>query len=238
MLHFFLVSLFMTVSSDQFPYVVSLKNSLWRANSNHFCTGTIIAPKWLRNFLSIYNPIEWITVHVGEYLDHGTTHKIVKYTIHQNQSESPEIYRNDLCLVELASEIHVPMVPFGTIANVDHLAVFAVGWGRSSQYGTIPFGKQVTRLGTVEYHKCQQMHSLRQNRVDPSTQICGMGDSGTTLCFGDSGSPLIDARSGALVGVFSSMEDCTGEYPLLFVRISKYLDWIYQVTHYLKVNKN
>ncbi|XP_044261230.1 chymotrypsin-like elastase family member 3B [Tribolium madens] len=228
MLKFVIFIFFATVSSDPFPFVVSLKNALWRANSNHFCTGTIIAPKWVLTaghcFTSIIdNPVEWITVHVGEYLTHGTTYNIVGYTIHQNQSESTKIYRNDLCLVELETEIDVPMVPFGTIRNENEVPVYVVGWGRTSTHGTIPDKKRVTHLGTVGYHKCQEMHDLKNNIVDKSTQICGAGGS---LCFGDSGSPLFSA-SGTMVGVFSTMEDCTSNYPLLFVRISKYIDWIH-----------
>lgn len=60
------------------------------------------------------------------------------------------------------------------------------------------------------------------------TMICA-GDKGHAICKGDSGGPLIDAQTKALIGIVSasSPRDCVKK-PGIYTRVSGYIDWIKQ----------
>lgn len=76
-------------------------------------------------------------------------------------------------------------------------------------------------------NKCTE--SSKWDLGDLSTLICA-GKVGKNVCEGDSGGPLIDVKSGTLVGLVShSFDDgqgrkCNG--PSLFTKVGSYLDFI------------
>lgn len=170
----------------------------------------------------------------SEYRSNGTRYKVSKYYIHPNQSSSIEIIKNDLCLLKVDTPIefslNVQPAKIGTIKDQKELSVIASGWGRESQHGSLHKKLRFLNFKTLKYETCKKIHAKKKNIVDRETHICVYGGRGKSLCFGDSGGPLIDEATGNLVGVFSGLEDCTGEYPLLFMRIESYIHWINNVT--------
>lgn len=60
--------------------------------------------------------------------------------------------------------------------------------------------------------------------------ICAKGDGMQSICGGDSGGPLIDAKSHCLIGIASYATGCDRGLPQGFTQISLHLPWIKKIT--------
>lgn len=88
---------------------------------------------------------------------------------------------------------------------------------------------QFTSLETITFSKCLKYFPFLGMR---KSVICAKGKEEHGVCFGDSGGPLIDNKSGALVGVtsFVSIDGCIPGHPQGFSYVPIFFKWIKRVT--------
>ncbi|RZB38604.1 serine proteases 1/2-like [Asbolus verrucosus] len=228
-----------TTSDGQFPYMVSLRHSV---SKEHLCGGVIIDAQWVltaanclkKQFLIGNDEYE---VFVGSTVKYWGGHIRPVKKIFGNSFFKPTLrqYSNNLALLQLSKPLQfshtVAPIALGTINDGDCTEVIAAGWGR-----TLPKNVTATRhlqyiiLNTITTQQCQAIYKIVDHVVDGKTQICAYSGYGGSLCFGDYGGPLVNGKTGRLVGIFSNVENCRGHYPALFVRVSAYVGWIQHVT--------
>lgn len=63
-----------------------------------------------------------------------------------------------------------------------------------------------------------------------NTEICVTSGYGSGVCNGDSGGPIVLAKSNIQVGIASWVAGCAGALPDVFTRVSNYTSWIYNNT--------
>ncbi|KAI4469685.1 chymotrypsin-related [Holotrichia oblita] len=104
------------------------------------------------------------------------------------------------------------------------LSAILIGWGRVSTNGAVPNNLQELSTNTITHATCRSSWGSSVS----SNQICAVLRSGQGACNGDSGGPLIQASSGAQLGVTSFMltGGCAQGFPDVYARVSSYTSWI------------
>ncbi|KAM3487287.1 hypothetical protein MY3957_009412 [Beauveria namnaoensis] len=145
---------------------------------------------------------------------------------------------NDIGIIKLATaietsnEIEYAPLPKSADDLPPNSEVVAVGWGNPATLRKGEKAKPTEKraeaaipLQTMD--KCTK--SIGWDLGDTSTLLCA-GTAGKNVCEGDSGGPLIDVKSGTLVGLVSHniFDDqglnCNG--PSIFTKVGSYLDFI------------
>lgn len=87
---------------------------------------------------------------------------------------------------------------------------------------------QWAHLNTISNLECYRSFGFLVART---SVICAVGRQGESACNGDSGGPLI-TEDGVQIGLtsFGSGEGCHRGFPSVFTRVTRYLDWISEVT--------
>lgn len=88
---------------------------------------------------------------------------------------------------------------------------------------------QFAHMKTLSKNKCFLHHPIVAFR---KSIICTKGKEEQSVCRGDLGSPLIDAKSQKLVGISSfgsHLNKCNGT-PQLFTHAPEYIEWIGKMT--------
>ncbi|XP_022659018.1 tryptase-like [Varroa jacobsoni] len=112
------------------------------------------------------------------------------------------------------------------------------GWGKNSyRSGSYSNIMKEVKVPVIENVNCQQ--KLRRTRLGPYFKlfegfICAGSQEGEDSCKGDGGGPLSCYRHDgryALAGLVSWGIDCgSRDVPGVYVRVTRYLDWIAEVT--------
>lgn len=101
-----------------------------------------------------------------------------------------------------------------------------MGFGRVSAADNIfATTLQYTKLKTIDVQEClsniQNLHNLTNNKND---LVCA---SGSGICRGDKGGPLVSTKTGKLIGIASYADgNCTPGRPVAFNSIRPYIQWI------------
>lgn len=136
-------------------------------------------------------------------------------------------YDNDVMLLKLATNSAAPLVPLNTDSSVPAPGanVTTIGFGRLEYQGSLPDTLQKVTLPVVDYDTCEARFG---SGVTDAIKICA-GGATQDACSGDSGGPLIDDATGALVGIVSSGYQCAvPDYPGIYTRITGVTDFIQQ----------
>lgn len=104
----------------------------------------------------------------------------------------------------------------------------ALGFGQLKEWGPFADILQYLEMKTLENQECQAAYKFYSIT---DGMICARGNKREEdLCYGDSGGPLV--VDGRVVGVASLVRNpCTGEYPVIFTRVSFYAEWIRNITN-------
>lgn len=88
---------------------------------------------------------------------------------------------------------------------------------------------QYAPLKTISLLRCVIFYPIVAFR---KSIICSKGEQKQSICNGDSGGPLIEAKSRNLIGIssFGSAFGCEIGLPQGFTRVSAFLPWIKEVT--------
>lgn len=129
----------------------------------------------------------------------------------------------------MADPARGPVVRLNTDPNLPARGetVKAIGFGRTSESGSLSTNLMEVDLDTINERTCKAM-------LPPETplfldkQICaGVPAGGRDTCTGDSGGPLLDAEGKLQYGIVSWGIGCARpNTPGIYVRVSSYIDWI------------
>ena len=177
-------------------------------------------------------PEPWRAI-AGEHVLHSNrdgdsiTYEVEKIIVHDKYNHLEVEEPNDIAMIKLKKPLEFceyvqpiclpePDAEFDT--NKD---CFAAGWGRDLGTAVDEYVLQTVRGPIRQGYNCQWGY-----RIKDTMQCFGTGKAGT--CNGDSGGPL-SCKVGdrwQLAGVTSwGVKDCR-RMPQVFIKVSKFIDWI------------
>uniref|UniRef100_A0A182W3L9 Vitamin K-dependent protein C n=1 Tax=Anopheles minimus TaxID=112268 RepID=A0A182W3L9_9DIPT len=149
----------------------------------------------------------------------------------RHRSFDQNSYNNDIALLKLRKPVEFTKTirpvclpkersePAGQLGTV-------VGWGRTSEGGTLPALVQHVDVPILTLDQCRSM-KYRASRITSNMLCAGKGKQDS--CQGDSGGPLL-IRNGdkhEIVGIVSWGVGCgRAGYPGVYTRVARYLPWL------------
>ncbi|RVE51336.1 hypothetical protein evm_004016 [Chilo suppressalis] len=134
----------------------------------------------------------------------------------------------------LKNAINIIRLPYLSQVNANFAgqASIASGWGIGAP--GVTFVSPTLREHVMSVITNTHCNNLYHNQL-PTNAICGYNATAGT-CKGDNGGPMTIFMSATeetiLIGVTSFVDEsgCNLEYPSVFTRVQRYLDWISDVT--------
>lgn len=133
----------------------------------------------------------------------------------------PETLKNDIALLILKndglsvsaskrSSIRLPEVSDISWISNDYLALYAQGWGNTTEGGESSRLLREVRLPQVRHSECQSKYAPYNAEIAPGMICAGFSSGGFDSCQGDSGGPFIfRARSDAGISSATILEQDT-----------------------------
>lgn len=191
------------------------------------CSGVIIDSNWvltaahcvkgLTRFIKVYHQVQNV-----DNLESAVEVEIDHVKAHENWDRRSQF---DIALIKLKDSVSHELAICLPKSNSDlplDTEVRAYGFGFTSPEGThLSSSLLMGRLDYIPPSYC----GFIKKRFNYENLFCGRGQSDT--CDGDSGGPVVykeDERY-VLVGIVSSGE-CGGRNPGIYVRVSKFVEWI------------
>jgi len=221
-------------STNQFPHYVYIV--IYRkangVSTAIFCGSTLVHTKWLVSAAHCLSDAYAVTAYLGSN-DKQTTKQSRSsdgFAQHQNFN-SPTPLANDISIIRLstAATTSASVQPIRLPARSDTLIPFAnkllVASGFGKTLSDYPRYLYFTYLVGMTDADCRWNHW-----VYIESMLCAKGySSGASVCYGDSGGPLITDENGVktFVGINSYVQsdNCINDVDG-FTRVDHYLDWI------------
>ncbi|QLI71557.1 Trypsin [Metarhizium brunneum] len=168
----------------------------------------------------------------------GVDARVASYKLHPKYIPSPIHPFNDIGIIKLStpivnsSTISYAILPeSNAVPPVDSIAA-AAGWGRQApgdKSRVDKLGKITVPIKSPQYCVDHDPEGRLVHSITGQDTVCA-GESGKTLCYGDSGGPLIDQQTGTLIGVASKvLQDAKKNYcgeSTVFTRVSSFIPFI------------
>ncbi|XP_041062957.1 trypsin I-P1-like [Carcharodon carcharias] len=219
--------------SEVVPHSIPYQASL-QIRSVHYCSGTLINPRWILSAAHCVKPPYLITVVLGEHSlsrsdGNEQFYNVVRLTMFPFYQ--PATFRHDIMLLKMdrpaaqnayISPITIPatdkIVPENTLCTVS-------GWGVTTVYSySLSDVLMAVKVPIIPRYKCNQPSSYG-GRVHVFMLCAGYRTGGKDSCQGDSGGPLI--CDGVIQGIVSWGISCAHyKYPGVYTRVGKYIRWI------------
>lgn len=213
--------------------IEDLPSVVFVATSTSSCTGTLIAPRWVLTAGHCFTSASADGVDVGiggDDLLEGFAEIVPASRVVVHEDYDANTLHADLALVELATASVAPVQQLAATGSPDPTGALATitGWGMLDVRAT------TDTLQKAEIPVLDDSECLRFAGYDGTTFVCA-GGTGSDVCPGDSGGPLLVADDGVLtqVGVVSYGEDCD---PLVsstigaYTAVAAYRSWIDAIT--------
>jgi len=241
-------------AEGRFPFMVALIN---RGTGSSFCGGVMVTRKHVLTAAHCFDHKEWrnVDVRIGQYdlqedEDPDTEANIRNVKIHEQYEPSGKKGRvtpiNDIAIVSLdkvitSRKVTTICLPSTTrdVTKLDDKPI-AAGWGltRRTRRGKSETKLRYAKLEVYGKNECQRKYSefLRDGFEINDNMVCA-GNDITDTCRGDSGGPLMYLSSWTnyrweIYGIvsFGPTICANPEYPGVFTRVDKHLDWIQRNT--------
>ncbi|KAM3520308.1 hypothetical protein MY4038_009470 [Beauveria bassiana] len=227
--------------TDRFKFVVSIQNS----TKTHYCGGMLLDSTTVLTANHCILPYTDAGFVVAGKTDleatGGVTVKISTLQRHLHKAWSKEDVETnnkmgDIAIIKLATPIeksddidYAPLPASDAVPDGSEELV-GVGWGQNiiSELGEPKFLVPKRAEVLLEQQPLDKCLDPRRSG-DISTLICA-GKPGKTVCSGDSGGPLIDSKTGTVVGIvsatYSNSEGLGCTDAAISTRVGSYLDFI------------
>ncbi|KAK7865541.1 hypothetical protein R5R35_010085 [Gryllus longicercus] len=177
-------------------------------------------------------------VYLGDHdqFQEGDTPAIMRHVaaIVRHRSFDINNYNHDIALLRLRKPVtftkRVRPVCLPLQGNEDPAGRMGtvVGWGRTSEGGTLPSLVQEVQVPILSLDECRRRSKYRPGRIT-ANMVCA-GKAQHDSCQGDSGGPLLVGRADdrhEIVGIVSWGVGCGRPgYPGVYTRVGRYLEWI------------
>jgi trypsin len=212
------------------PYFVRVNH-----NGNPYCGGSLVATEVVATAAHCYTTNLSVVVNgydesQADNLKWDQRYRAIKKVL-QHPNFNPATFQNDIMLLFLnASVTDIPGLKylrpnFNGTKPVPGDELMTMGLGLTSQ-NILAQSLQEVILDAIDPDVCSLQYRKGGLKFSSNLMLCA-GRSGKDSCFGDSGGPLIDIKSGDLVGITSWGVGCAlTEYPGAYTRISAYNSWL------------
>lgn len=198
------------------------------------CGGSLIRANWILTAGHCTHGYDGAQVSLGSTNINNMPYFDISYNLFTHENYSRATLDNDVALIRLPSNpegANIATVEMADASTGDLVGATlrASGFGDTADGG--PSSNDLLKVDVqgISNQECgQTFNDIRDSNLC-TTYLNQMGEG---TCEGDSGGPLIwnNAGSELLVGVtsFGALDQCEGNAPNAFARVSFYRDWIEQ----------
>lgn len=222
----------------QFPYHAHL--NIIDERGRKICGGTLLSDTWILTAAHCVATSRSVEVTLGlleKYNGNETriVDEILQENIHVHSTFVRSMMWNDIALIKLTNTVKftetIRPVEFSkTCDSNENVEVIVMGNGvtkMSSRRNANVL--QWAPLRTIPAQECAKTYKIMEFR---KSVICAQTDASRTVCYGDSGSPMIRKSDNALIGlaIFVGKYGCGSGLPQAFTNVVWYHRYITTIT--------
>lgn len=218
----------------QFPWQVAIIS-----DDNYFCGGSLISDTWVLTAAHCTDNRTSFVVYLGTVhlidRDSGSVTQVTSKSIVHSEYNNTS-FSNDIALIQLPEPVDFSLyispvrLPSRSQLTTDFVGqtVRISGWGRVSDLSTnLPDTLQYADMSVISNLQCLDTFAS----YITGTKICVSTADKRSPCKGDSGGPLViqeDDGRYTEIGIvsFGHASGCQMGFPVVFTRVTSFLDWI------------
>ena len=217
--------------SGQLPYQAFLSIQSYTRSS--WCGASLIGSEWVLTAAHCIIDAYSVTVYLGSIQRYyGTSRTVSRQNIIIHHSYNRKYPDNDIALIKIPAvslNSYIQPVKLPAMSSYpksyagEH--VIASGWGQTTETNYLGSDfLQWARLQVITNSECTRAFGY----TITSIKVCTTTPGGSSICFGDSGGPIVTENGNVQIGLsaFLYSTQCTSGYPAGFTRLTSYLDWI------------
>lgn len=190
------------------------------AYRGYFCSGTLIAPRWVltaRHCMEIYSVKEVDVIAGRKDLRSRAGERIAPVRVYYKSFN--EENHQDVALLYLAKPSSQRTTPVSKRLPDVGKSVRIRGWGAKRLH--YPRRLQAASVDVVSLDRCRQAYNWNFSEKD---LLCAAREN-TDACWGDSGGPLL--WKGGIVGIvsFGGVECADPNFPTAYAKVPGWVEW-------------